>query len=302
MKKHALVIILVFVAGFLSAQAYEPLIDTTKQWNFLYHVESGECKGNNDILYDYTIAQRFGGDTIINGLKYNKLENCTNDSTYKNWKFYNYCIREVVDSQKVYINEHWGTETLLYDFSLEKGDSLYFIGVPVLIDSVAIKFIANKNRKVQYITCYMDNTGFELIEGVGTKFGLYEHYDWFMGRTGSFPTYNLLCFSKNSELLYKNGESCFLYNDYTNISNKLSKKEFSIFPNPVSERITIINNSQINDVIISISTVEGRLVLREKMIDTQMDFLVNQLIDGLYFFTISRNNEIINQEKIIVNH
>ena len=66
---------------------------------------------------------KFEGDTIINDLEYKKVLQA-DDSIHSDW-YINGFIREEVANQKVYLYDKYRDENmLLYDFSLETGDSI----------------------------------------------------------------------------------------------------------------------------------------------------------------------------------
>lgn len=66
---------------------------------------------------------KFMGDTTINGLGYKKIMK-SDDPLHTKWTL-NGCIREESITGKVFIfNGYTGKDRLLYDFSLETGDSI----------------------------------------------------------------------------------------------------------------------------------------------------------------------------------
>ena len=109
MKK--LLLIVLFANCFsIFGQDYKPLLDNYNEWNLTY------CY-NNMCTQDYYYTN---GDTIVDGMNYKVLDGYHYISR-------GFLLREDVAQKKVYIKTilpNITTDHLLYDFSLEVGDSI----------------------------------------------------------------------------------------------------------------------------------------------------------------------------------
>lgn len=86
------------------------------------------------------------------------------------------------------------------------------------------------------------------------------------------------------------------------LEEKTSKMALSIYPNPTNgETVRIrtnISQSEYKDYTLKISASDGRLV---KVLPFNTDVNVGNLVNGLYFVQLIRNNNIIAVEKLIIN-
>ncbi len=194
---RSLTILFVFISFEISlAQNYVPFPDSNAVWtNDRIDVTCG------DPLYICYFAQfTLTGDTIIGTYSYNKVYSGGSNSN-------NYfgAIRNDIPEKKVYfIKAYTDTDTLLYDFNIDVGDTvpasyvnLYEYPAPwtvISIDSIS----ANGQYRRRY---NISNTGWEtsLIEGIGSIGGLFEQYFYPEGSS------MLLCFFQNDSIVYPEG-------------------------------------------------------------------------------------------------
>ena len=189
---------------------------------------------------------KFQGDTLINNLLYKKVMR-SDDSLHSNW-FVKRFIREDVASQKVYLYDVTSQlEMLLYDFSLETGDSI-LTGDRVSyakVDTVIYEPFGNSTDTLKQV--YFESGGI-WVEGIGSLWGVLEGLNAFF-TTGAST--RLVCYYENNNLLYHNPEFDSCFPDSNTVSNSMfdSKKDIEIFPNPASDKITIHSpNSRIFEV------------------------------------------------------
>ena len=173
------VAILSFISCSLaSAQtsAYHPFPDSNASWCILTGCLDGSCNGD----YGY-IVDRLMGDTIVDGMLYHKVQ-----ETYFPSSNNNCCtpplglgsgyLREDTANRKVYWRvDSMGQDTLLYDFSLQIGDTLNGLmgSCPIpwvvqTIDSTIVGSDYHKRINFDADTC----NGFSIIEGIGSTQGL----------------------------------------------------------------------------------------------------------------------------------
>lgn len=110
MKKHHLIYFLLLFSINIFSQDYKPLLDTYNEWNvrFCY---AGLC--DTDVYYT-------NGDTLVDGMNFKVLDGYHYISR-------GFLLREDVASKKVFLKAFLPNgiyDYLLYDFSLEVGDSI----------------------------------------------------------------------------------------------------------------------------------------------------------------------------------
>ena len=201
MRKLLFILNLLLIVPCL-AQDYKPLLDNFNEWHFTT-CYSG-C--HTDVYYT-------DGDTIVDGKNYKILDGYHFISR-------TFLLREELDSRRVYLNfveRSRNTEYLLYDFSLNVGDSID-IKNPVSpfptdggfykVDSINLEELADGNEYRHYYLSptpsnTISNTPAVWIEGVGSLS--------LINAPGGFPNINgvghLTCFFKNGELFYSNSHS-----------------------------------------------------------------------------------------------
>lgn len=145
---------------------------------------------------------KFMGDTTINGLGYKKIMK-SDDALHSQWTL-DGCIREEPTTRKVFIfNEYTKKDMLLYDFSLEEGDSILtgdgqsYIKVTKVINAT----FGSSTVPRKQIYFFDPDGGLQWIEGIGSIWGVLEGLGSFY-TTGA--TLNLVCYSENDQLVYHN--------------------------------------------------------------------------------------------------
>ena len=166
--------------GLSYAQTYHPIIDTNKYWMV-------KITGSNYPCCPYSILETFyfSGDTLINNLTYKKLMQNNiklSDTTLKKTTIYAGSLREDTAIRKIYFiypNNVNTLEKIIYDFSLNIGDSVTFFytgrGVQKgIIDSIDFVKINNVCTKRYFIKEGINSEGWMdiWIEGIGSLFGL----------------------------------------------------------------------------------------------------------------------------------
>ena len=213
MKK--LLFILVILAGFtMQAQQLDPLVVEGKQWNVVTTFVPWPP------INRVTDAYKLEGDTVVDGTTY-KMLLTTQSEQYDNWELCG-VLRETGDGRVFHRNYGWnhtfGDENLLYDFSLQPGDSIYYHDNPtsclkLLRVNDTILEGENTPRK-KYVFRIEENGqptihGNETwIEGIGSEFGLlFPGSRFLMG-----GTYDLLCYYEDDDLLWHNPNfnSCYI--------------------------------------------------------------------------------------------
>jgi hypothetical protein len=210
--KTILTAVLLLFSSLLSGQNHYQIVDTTKTWNTVWGgfwaLMIAHCGGTN--------TNKFGEEEIINNKTYRMVLEAT-DSLHTNWDITGY-IREDTLSRQVFFIK-WGGEGLLYDFSLQVGDSVtidnYYAGFEDVtlicgnIDSVNIN--GQFKKRIYLYRFYPSDYPADIwIEGIGSTGGLF--YSGIGGAAAAGGFSSLLCCSQNDTLLYTDSvyNRCYL--------------------------------------------------------------------------------------------
>jgi hypothetical protein len=215
----------------------------------------------------YHHQNRITKDTIISGMTYHKLLRTTKHTVYHSsgsvsysQNVYGYFRNDSIN-KKVWLRlAGANSDSLLYDFNLEVGDTIsntYRFNYPTSpnpnfkIDSISFSKLGGKLHKVYHTSgpCANDS----LIEGIGFSSGT------FLNNTPCFlgATYNLECMNIDGENYYPDSTyNCNLITQLVQFSN--SKNAISVYPNPIGTEFNISFPSEI--INLSIYDLNGKLV------------------------------------------
>ena len=297
---------------------YPPPIfpDSNSIWNIV---------GNNSLTSE-NWRYRFGliGDTTISYTKdtsyaYSKVYNLDDSTLSSDNAIYFGAIR-TTDDNKVYLKLPELPETILYDYSLEVGDTVWFdIGGFATSNDVFFeeqnhyKVVTNKDS-----TLLLDNNYHtrwflqgELmediwIEGVGSIswFGLFNPI--ISDITTNGDSFSFACFKQNEIPLYIDNpecDRCFCYLlTEVNELNINSSDEIEIYPNPTDNIINISTiNAICNKIGLQIFNSKGSIVYHAKNHSSNSIIIkVNNWNKGLYLVTIYCEDELINTGKFVI--
>ena len=282
------------------------------------------------------------GDTIINEKKYSKVYKQTADEAFEfdiDKAEYFCAIRNDVENKRVYgvykkdlpikyhdniyysTSRNSGKEFLLYDFSLNLGDTVSVanfdeaendgfiryvkfkrvetIGIDItnntfvtLHDNDSIFVLANGEQRKRILMENISETLFQSwIEGIGSSDGPFNHYNNFSFEL--FTIKRLLCYSENSEYLYyqhdfdyDEDDDCFT-NYYPNNVVENNENDIKIYPNPTDDFINIENPSD-SEYSIGIYNDKGQKLISKSSFGIS-NINVSDLPCGLYIITINSN-------------
>ena len=282
------------------------------------------------------------GDTIINEKKYSKVYKQTADEAFEfdiDKAEYFCAIRNDVENKRVYgvykkdlpikyhdniyysTSRNSGKEFLLYDFSLNLGDTVSVanfdeaendgfiryvkfkrvetIGIDItnntfvtLHDNDSIFVLANGEQRKRILMENISETLFQSwIEGIGSSDGPFNHYNNFSFEL--FTIKRLLCYSENSEYLYyqhdfdyDEDDDCFT-NYYPNNVVENNENDIMIYPNPTDDFINIENPSG-SEYSIDIYNDKGQKLISQSSSGIS-NINISDLPCGLYIITINSN-------------
>ncbi len=203
MKKILLLLILLLYIGASQTKA---------QGYYKFLNNSSWCEAVNSgfgIPIDYFLYNQ-SNDTVINTKTYAKIFSTGNNSTF--------FVREDTIAKKVYIKSNaTASEVILYDFSLNVGDTLYAqygwgAGYKLIVRTIDTVTILAGQRREFYLSDTSGNVFYTAIESVGSV------NDPFLnnGYPPGDPQYNLVCSYQNYTQVYDAGlygYACYSYSN-----------------------------------------------------------------------------------------
>lgn len=298
-RKIGMVNIVIWVSlqwtNIVFAQDYHPIPEENVYWVVEHYDTSLPC-GYSELYYYY-----LNGDTVFQGKTYKKLykkilELSCNVVTYP-LDFIG-GIRQDTITRKIYcsLNYLGNQDTLLYDFALSLGDTLNMplldmSGTPQIVDRIdSVQLLDSSYRRTFHFAPGVSGSD-SLIEGVGSRFGLLEPFDY-----GISDFKILRCFKANSILLLGSGTQCTIIND---VNNSLSNFNIQLYPNPTSDDVFI---NSINGILgFTLYSLEGRVCLKRVLnYETEFGIDLKNLYQGVYFIELFLNNGVVTK-KIVVN-
>jgi hypothetical protein len=300
MKKLLSILLISFsLSANAQTSVYHQFPDSNAVWNVEldYYVFCTPFTYPSITHYSYVI----GGDTMIGSETYHQLFVPAYQTSYSGAPCYNDTVtagnyagafREDTAAKKVYyVYPFDNTEQLLYDFTLNVGDTVHgYLARDCSqmstdqsitdIDSVLIGADYRKRWSLGNI--------FYIIEGIGSTKGLLEPICELIDG----PTYILDCFQQNDTVLYPTSSSnC----DLVSYTGSLIQHDFSfsLFPNPAHEYFTVTNGG-----LLEIYSLYGTKVYAEN-IRSHMKVIHCNLNPGIYFVRLQNGNNNFVQKLII---
>jgi hypothetical protein len=257
MKK--LPLLFLFISPFFSkaqTNVYHPFPDSNAVWNvhtILYGLCNWSGAANEESLNSYILT----GDTVIGSYTYHKIEtpvyliavtgDTACDTSYTIAGQYSGAIRQDTVSRKVFfIEPDSSSEVLLYDFTLQVGDTVrsyitrdcnaFDDAVVGAVDSVLIDGSYRNRWRIHYLGWPATH----VIEGIGSTSGLLEQVicPFVDGAQGT-----LVCFKENGIVKYPDTPSnCDLLTAMQVNPDKIVS--YSIYPNPAHNSFTITSPFQ----------------------------------------------------------
>jgi len=236
--------------------------------------------------YDCWNTWHYGinGDTMIGSNTYHKIYqtnvqyNVLIDTIYNSSNaVYVSAFRE--DSMKrIWAIGSWDTiERLLYDFSVNVGDTVYvdYFWQSAVVDSIDSVLINNSYRKT--ILLHDQNwSTHEWIEGIGSMDGL---LSWQM--VSSFSE-RLICHSQHDQLYYSVYTYCHCDHNLNGVAEQ-EEEHLNIYPSPSNGGFEVDN--VVGAMRLEMFDASGRLVKQQEIAD-HLYVDCAQLPDGIYFIRL----------------
>jgi len=296
-KTYYLVLFLLFTGLLTHAQdeyEYTPFPDSNAIWSEYYEPPLG-----SDECPSYHALALFNEDTVINSIKYQKLFRLYDTVLNREKAEYIGGIREDT-AKRVYCKMKMESDTipwwyppgeinsngevLLYDFSLEEGDTLhegnfmlsYWYLVVKKIDTLSINGEYRKKYHFQY-------PWQKWIEGIGNVMGL-------LFNSGDLPTNGvgntLICFKRAGKQEYFNDQfsECFP-GPLANAIGDVDEQSARVFPNPADESVYFENPGNVERL--SIYNLDGKQLIQKPVSNQErISISVSGYSPGMYFYKI----------------
>lgn len=311
-KLYLPVSIILFAIAPITVQGqYIPMAEEGKFWIYLNYYLSGDS-----YLPVSGHAKTFQGDTVFNSVNYKKMYRY-NLKGYHNcpyppcWQFnYPYeteskvliaLVREDTIEKQVFILPlAYGfcdtTEHLIFDFSLEVGDTLNtciyeFIGadpeypIPMgIVDSIGVRELFGRNRNTIY------TTGIQTYHG-DPPIGALLILEGFGLETYGIPINQI---SGLWDYCEDEGLFCELLLSTTAIEED---KQVNVFPNPTQGELTVTIGDPMLGATCTIVDAVGRVAQSFKLTELHSTAQLNA--PGIYFWHIEQRGHLVRAGKII---
>ncbi|MBR3491834.1 MAG: T9SS type A sorting domain-containing protein [Bacteroidales bacterium] len=286
MKKTIIIMLLLFGVISLKAQNYNPLVVEGKQWNVaLTYVPWPPVSRVTDVY-------KVEGDTFVEGTNY-KMLFTTQSENYTDWELCG-LLRETNEGQVFHRNFSWnhtfGNETLLYDFSMQPGDSICYdeeLAACLKLLSVNDTLLEGENKtRKKYVFRYEENGcpsshGYETwIEGIGSEYGL-------LGPGSRFlmgDVTDLLCYYEDEDIVWQNPDFNSCYINTVGLDEIETDSSVSVYPNPVKNKVFI---EGFNAAEVKIYNALGQLMKTVKDVN---EISVVDLSEGVYVMRIKNSD------------
>lgn len=308
--KITLLVFLMTIGKYSISQEFFPFPDSNAAWNTVGHnIFSG---------YNWNFRYAIYGDTVINSTQYQKVYEMYDSTILNPYSTYFAAIR-ANENRQVFCLFPGFNESILYDFSLEAGDTIFYhIGgylcknnlsleehehfkVVTATDSILLE--NNQYRKSWTLESFLGDTW---VEGLGSInfYGLFNPLIFDLTLCGDF--YTFACFKHNDTVLYLNNPNCDRCFCHLITSIERNEKEdetlLLITPNPASSKVLVridIKENSSNNLLIYNKL--GELVFYEKIETREFVIRTDDFKPGLYFVhLLDSNNRIIGTRKLII--
>ncbi|MBL7903941.1 MAG: T9SS type A sorting domain-containing protein [Bacteroidales bacterium] len=284
----------------LKAQVNYPIPqEPTSEWRIDY----AQWDGTSNFVRTNAARVFVAGDTLINGNTYSRLLSTgvittswlggSYDYPYEN-AFYGF-IR--TDSARTWVF-YDTTEELLYDFSLQAGDTLPMTTMnwspTVIVSSVDSVLVNGKylRRFNLFDPVQSDLICHWYIEGIGSENGLISPMQLMMDNGWTFG-----CYAEDHAPVFPEDTDCILSVNAIYVDTPAGRPE--IFPNPAEDFLTVrIYSPEDCEIRLRILDISGRQFSAptQHLVSGMNEFSVNvsYLVRGIYLLTTNPENEILN--------
>ena len=285
------IILLMFTENTFS-QEYHPLLNNS---SWLIYDWVSCCRPSRERVIEE------GTDEVIGSVTYKKYSYPSFEDEAPN-TIINY-LREDIIEKKVYKLES-NSEVLIYDFSLELGDTIFQYGNNFVVTDVQYINVEGGTRKkiiLQSIEIYcFSHLSLTWIEGVGSpRHPFYPDYNMYIDCSAG-GGYNIVtkCSFQNGEHIYGNPDCATFLN--INQQNQIASN-INFSPNPFTATLNINSEIGFQDVTLKIFNSIGQLVRENNNLKGQnIKFDRENLQSGLYLIQLFENNKLLKTSTVLM--
>lgn len=303
--KYTILLTIMILFSNLDAQnsEYYKLIDTGKVW---YQVNIGEF---DQILVD-SLKPFFSEAHYANDTTYIPFGPVSNT--------FFIILREDTIEKKLYSRNFFdqntpsGPEQLIYDFSMQIGDSIYFSYLTntcsgngwYIVDSVKLELFQHINRNVYYLNNHYPNAPSTIwIEGIGSIAGL----TYFNSYPLIWDCGELTCCYQYNDILYESVEGAIWGCSFENvdIGEMKTDNNINIYPNPAKDFFILDFDTYKFDskhIVLQISDMMGSIVYLQILScnDNPIKIVTDLWPKGMYTVSLISGSKLKGNRKLAV--
>lgn len=235
MKKSFAILFFFGCSFVIHAQQYYPFIEEGKTWAELNVFQPGYP----DPPYTAysTVSFKLEGDTLFEGHTWKKLFTTGDNPVTGNWQ-QEFCLYREEGSKVYCYCDIIAGEELMYDFSLNVGDSVYYEGLDwwmYVVETDSVEVNGTVRRRIQF-----DDPAEVWIEGLGSTCRPFQPIEGQFILPGG---YSLLCVSNSDGIVYQDPaySACFVDTTITAVSGTgLLDNQVRVFSNAANREIVAI--------------------------------------------------------------
>jgi hypothetical protein len=295
MKKIIIILIAICTAGTLFSQDYFKFPTSDALWNFKI-VESMNPP------YEWTVIDSLGQNIIIDNQNYIEVYSVGLGDPYVVG-----AIRDDTLQKKVYFHD-FINEIVLYDFSLNVGDTIFYdepLDYYKTVEDISYININGQERKMLHLLNSLYSFNDYWIEGIGSvyRYGLLYPLNPDIVMDGSTPYFG--CFRHESTIYFDESVcqgDCPCTDWLVTIRESINRdKEVTIFPNPTEKNLTIDFANSLNQYnSYEIYSCSGRLILSQEIFNKNQETInIEFLTKGTYYIKLIAENGNDNTMKFI---
>lgn len=291
------------------SQEYVPFADTTKDWNVTF---TGYSYGGSVATINTMKLHISSSDTIINDTAYYKVINTGQYNFFLPEGIIGF-IREDTAGRKVYFREstyafYTPKDRLLYDFSIEQGDTTEIFGLhhclthsnAYRVSSTGTITLLNGEERKTWQLIPLAGSPVEAdqwIEGIGSLNGLLFPGCYELSTISI--SLDLLCYYEGGVNLYlSQGDTCYI--DYTTGLETNLHSNIKLYPNPTKDFLFLeLYEKTDNCKHYTIFSADGLKISEGKSCNEKVSIPVSHLRNGIYHINIFSKLSSINNKTFI---
>jgi hypothetical protein len=227
-----------------------------------------------------------GQDTVFGSSVYQTLWNTASEPPL----YYGSLINDTVYGRTWYRYPYADSDGLIYDFSLQPGDTAKLVNqlfgpdtIKLLVTSTDSVWLGERWRERISLTNFELSLQEWWIEGIGSQWGVINAGNSFY--SAACGGQELLCFWQNGQQVYQN--EAFAVCDFNTAITDLQPKSFlKIGPNPANKLVTLTGVELGSQIVLT--DLSGRVIRRSTAIGAKVELSVETLPQGVYLLVVDR--------------